>query len=337
MVRATSHRAPSLRTRSIQILRSAATSCAFPLACWQTIERLAIAFIATLLSLAAGGNAAAQGQPHSLTTLPIGDAAYAQLAALERSGCRPARVSPHRPFMVRDVQRAVARFASNPQCGGPVAVSLATRFLAARKPTPPGGVASDLAAAVRESEPDSLDTFRFGGRATIRGTALARGEFEPLWAGVRPSDEGTPPVVAEGRARLGWSSSPHLVVVGELYGQTSRRNDPTVRQRAFRNTSGVVDFGETYANASLGRLDVSFGRSWASWMGEDTESIALSANGPLVDRLELGLRWRVAEVRAIVASVNDVTMTPELDSLAADTPETRGMIHKVRHLVTVQE
>ena len=336
MVRATSHRAPSLRTRSIQILRSAATSCAFPLACWQTIERLAIAFIATLLSLAAGGNAAAQGQPHSLTTLPIGDAAYAQLAALERSGCRPARVSPHRPFMVRDVQRAVARFASNPQCGGPVAVSLATRFLAARKPTPPGEVASDLAAAVRESEPDSLDTFRFGGRATIRGTALARGEFEPLWAGVRPSDEGTPPVVAEGRARLGWSSSPHLVVVGELYGQTSRRNDPTVRQRAFRNTSGVVDFGETYANASLGRLDVSFGRSWASWMGEDTESIALSANGPLVDRLELGLRWRVAEVRAIVASVNDVTMTPELDSLAADTPETRFHRWLYGHVLTIK-
>ena len=209
---------------------------------------------------------AAQTPPHALTTLPIGDAAYAQLSALERGGCRPARVSPHRPFIVRDVQRAIAAFAKNPECAGPLAASLVTRFSAPAKPTLPGDVAPDLAAAVRETEADSVDRFRFGARATVRGTALARGEFEPLWAGVRPRGEGTPPAVVEGRARLGWSASPHLVVVGELYAQSSRRNDPAVRQRAFRNTSGLVDFGESYANASLGRLDVSFGRSWAAWM-----------------------------------------------------------------------
>jgi hypothetical protein len=278
----------------------------------------------------------AQGPPHALTTLPIGDPAYAQLSALDRSGCRPARISPHRPFLVRDVERATAGFAHNAHCAGPLAASLATRFSAPPKPTLPRDIAPDLAAAVRESEPDTLDTFRFGARATIRATALARGEFEPLWAGVRPRDEGTPPVVVDGRARLGWSSSPHLVVVGELYAQTSRRNDPTVRQRALRNTSGLVDFGESYANASLGRLDVSFGRSWAAWMGEETESIALSANGPLIDRLELGIRWRVAEVRAIVASINDVTMTAALDSLPAGTPDTRFHRWLYGHVLTIK-
>jgi hypothetical protein len=121
-----------------------------------------------------------------------------------------------------------------------------------------------------------------------------------------------------------------------VYGQTSRRNDPTVRQRALRNTSGVVDFGETYINGSLGRLDVSFGRSWAAWLGDDTESIALSANGPLLDRLELSIRWPVAEARAIVASVNDVTMTAALDSLATDTPDTRFHRWLYGHVLTIK-
>lgn len=287
-------------------------------------------------SVIAGRAANAQGAPHALTTLPIGDPAYAQLAALDRAGCRPARVSAHRPFLVRDVVRAIAAFQGNRLCTGPLATSLATRFTLPEKPELPANVASDLAAAVRESELDSLDTFRFGARATVQATSLARGEFEPLWAGVRPRDDGTPPLVADARARLAWSASPRLVMVGEVYGQTSRRNDPTVRQRALRNTSGLVDFGESYVNASLGRLDVSFGRSWAAWMGDGTESIALSANGPLMDRLELGIRWRVAEVRALVASINDVTMTPAFDSLAVGTPDTRFHRWLYGHVLTIK-
>jgi hypothetical protein len=97
-----------------------------------------------------------------------------------------------------------------------------------------------------------------------------------------------------------------------------------------------VDFGETYVNASLGRLDVSFGRNWASWLGEGRESLALSANGPLMDRLELGVRWRVAEARAIVASVNDVTMTAALDSLATGTPDTRFHRWLYGHVLTIK-
>ena len=256
---------------------------------------------------------------HALTTLPLGDPAYLQLDALDRAGCRPARVAPHRPFVVRDVERAIGRFANQPACASPVADALRDRFVVSRAPTVPTDIAPDLAAAVREAAADSLDDFRLGAKVTVKGTALARGEFEPLWAGVRPREEGTPPVVADARGRVGWSSSPKLVAVAEVYAQTSRRNDPTVRQRALRNTSGIVDFGESYINAALGRLDVSFGRGWATWLGEGTESLALSANGPLMDRLELGIRWRVAEVRALVGTVNDVAMTAEQDSLEPGT------------------
>jgi hypothetical protein len=277
----------------------------------------------------------AQAQ-HALTTLPAGDAAYLQLEALDRAGCRPARVSPHRPFVVRDVDRAIARFAGNARCAGPIAQALTERFVAVRAPDVPRDIAPDLAAAVREAAADSPDRFRIGARATVKGTALARGEFEPLWAGVRAREEGTPPVVAEGRVRGAWSSSPRFVAVAEVYAQTSRRNDPTVRQRALRNTSGIVDFGETYINAALGRLDLSFGRGWAAWLGEGRESLALSAHGPLMDRLELGARWRVAETRAFVGTVNDVTMTPELDSLVEGTPDTRFRRWLYGHVLTIK-
>ncbi len=317
---------PATPTLTIGFNASGAIGCL-----WRRARYLILACVAAV-SVRAG----AQSPPHALTTLTPGDPAYAQLAALDRVGCRPARISPHRPFYVRDVRRAIARFPESPACGGPVAAALAARFVRPPAPALPHDVATDLAAAVHESATDTLETFRLGGQATIRGTALERGEFEPLWAGVRPRDEGTPPVVADARVRAGWSASDKLVIVGELYGQTSVRNDPTVRQRALRNTSGIVDAGESYINAALGRVDLSFGRSWEAWLGDDRESMALSANGPLMDRLEIGIRWRVAEVRAIIASVNDVTMTAELDSLVPGTPDTRYNRWLYGHILTVK-
>ena len=291
-----------------------------------------------VLALAAGPTAYARPAlaQHALTTLPRGDAAYLQLDALDRAGCRPARISPHRPYVVRDVQRAIARFAESPKCAGPIADALGARFAESRAVTLPVDIAPDLANGVREAQADTLEVFRFGARATLQGTAMGRGEFEPLWAGVRPKDEGTPPLVAEGRVRAAWAPMTRLVAVAEMYGQTSRRNDPTVRQRALRNTSGVVDFGESYVNAALGRVDLSFGRGWAAWLGEGNESLALSANGPLMDRLDLGVRWTVAELRAIVGTVNDVLMTAGLDSLASGTPNTRFRRWLYGHLLTIK-
>ena len=311
MARATSHRAPPCEHVRYTILRSAATSGVFIARLLADDRRLAIASIATLLSLAAVGSVAAQGQPHALTTLPIGtprtrswprsNVAGAGRHASRRIGRSWSATCSERSRGFRPTRNAVVRSRRHSRLGfGGTQADAARRGRVAiwRRP-------SANRSPTRWTRFVSAGERRFVAR---RSPAASSSRCGPA---LGRADQGTPPVVAEGRARLGWSSSPHLVVVGELYGQTSRRNDPTVRQRAFRNTSGVVDFGETYANASLGRLDVSFGRSWASWIGEDTESIALSANGPLVDRLELGLRWRVAEVRAIIASVNDVTMTPE--------------------------
>ena len=322
----------ALRSRSLSTERSIAACLARAI---QTAQRR-VPRVIVACGIAVAQRAAAQSPPHALTTLPPGDPAYAQLAALDRSGCRPARVSPHRPFYVRDVQRAVARFPSIALCRGPVALALQARFVRPPVPEVPHDIAPDLAAAVRESSVDTLDKFRFGAQATLRATSLSRGEFEPLWAGVRPRDEGTPPFVFDARVRGGWSVSNRLAMVAEVYGQTSRRNDPTVRQRALRNTSGIVDMGEAYVNTALGRLDFSFGRSWEAWLGDDRESIALSANGPLMDRLELGIRWRVAEIRAIVASVNDVTMNAETDSLEPGTPDTRYNRWLYGHVLTVK-
>jgi hypothetical protein len=237
---------------------------------------------------------------------------------------------------VRDVQRAIARFKGDSTCSGSIAESLARRFTRVSHEELPRDVAPDLAAAVRESSSDTLEMIRAGAKITVKGTALSKGEFEPLWAGVRDRDEGTPPVVLDARGRVGWAPSDRVVGVAELYAQTSRRNDPTVRQRALRNTSGIVDFGETYINAALGRLDVSFGRGWAAWLGDGTESLALSANRPLKDRRELGNRRRVAEARAIVATVNDVTMTAAADSLAAGTPDTRFRRWLYGHVLTIK-
>src|SRR5687767_4576193 len=183
--------------------------------------RHAAVWLVTVALLSSRVGAAQGAPPHALTTLPVADAAYIQLAALERVGCAPARISAHRPFRVRDVQRAVARFGSVVACAGPIADALASRFSVPATAPIPADVAPDLAAAARESEADEAAAFRVGARATVTATSLARGEFEPLWAGVRSRDEGTPPVVAEARGRVTWAASPNVVGVGELYAQTS--------------------------------------------------------------------------------------------------------------------
>ena len=264
---------------------------------------------------------------HPLMTLPIGDPAYEQLAALDRQGCAAARISPLRPFLVGDVQRAVVMTERYPECAGLIVDELRVRFRPDTAAPLPRDVAPDLAAAAAAAAGEGDSEFSVGGMATVQVTSLEKGEFRPLWRGVRDTDEGTPPVVGTARVRARWSGGPRIVAVTEAYAQTQRRNDPTVRSRAFRNTSGVLDFSEAYLAGRLGRLEINFGRSREAWLGEGMESIALSANGPPLDRLTARLRWRSAEARALIASVNGVTMQPALDSLAAGTPATR--FHRV--------
>ena len=265
---------------------------------------------------------------HPLVSLPLSDPAYVQLAALDRQGCGPARISALRPFVVADIRRAVGEADHDPACAGAMLGELRSRFLPDTLVPLPADVDPALAAADAAARLEKeLDAFTFGAVGTVQGTSLAKGEFRPLWRGVRDTDEGTPPVVGTVRLRAGWSNGAHLLAVTEAYAQTHRRNDPTVRSRAFRNTSGVVDFSEAYLRGKLGRLELTFGRGQEAWMGDGTESIALSANGPPVDRIAARVRWRRAEARAFVASASEVMMTDALDSLADGTPDTR--FHRV--------
>jgi hypothetical protein len=245
-----------------------------------------------------GSRAAAQ---HALVTLPLDDPAYAQLDGLVQLGCGAARVSAFRPFMIKDVRDALRRATQERRCAGRVLDALVTRFQ--EPPAAPAGAVAD----------DPRVTF--GAAASIQATALHGGEMEPLWRDVRPTAEGTPSLVGVADLRLTWRGGPKLVAVADAYGETSRRNDPTVRAGIFRNTSAVIDFGEAYLSGQFGPLVLSVGREREAWIGQRDESLVLSANGPALDRIGLTAQWSRFEFKALLASVNDVVLTPRQDSL----------------------
>ena len=255
--------------------------------------------------------AAADAQ-HPLASLPFDDPAYEVLDGLVRTGCAPARVSPYRPYLVRDVRAALAAADSDRMCAPAMVGALHVRFRA-----------------------DTLDLFSdgegaFGGGAalTVAATQLSNGEFRPLWSGIRPKEEGDPAVSAMARARVSWGSR-KMYGVAEGIAYTSRRNNPANRQRALRNTGGAVDFGESYFNIQVGRpLTLTFGRGNEAWLGEGRESLLLSAWGPMLDRVALGGRWKRVEARAIYGTLSDVELTPPLDSI----PGTSA-VHFYRYVV----
>lgn len=254
---------------------------------------------------------------HPLAYLPLGDPAYVQLAALDRQGCAPARVSPDRPYTIADVRDAIVRFDSSTACGGPIAVALSRRF----------GTDSARWRAERED-------VRVGGSVTLQATGLGRGEFRPLWADVRPTNEGTPPAVGIVRGRATFDLGDHAVAVTEAFAQTDVRNDPHRRARAFRRTSGTLDFSEAYINGQVGRLVVSLGRMPEAWLGEGEESLVLSAHGPPIDRLEASARWKTLEAHALLATISDVVLDTLRDSLPSGTPPQRYHRFLVGHTLT---
>lgn len=256
---------------------------------------------------------------HKLVALSLDDPAYAMLTALDASGCVAARVSPYRPYLVRDVREAVGRATADARCASPILDALRTRFAA-----------------------DTLDVFSdnegvltVGAQVTARATQISNGEFRPLWSGLREKSLGDPAFAGVARGRVTWGSE-HLVAVGEIVGYTHRQNDPTVRQRAIRNTSGAVDFGESYVTGELGHhVTLSFGRMPEAWLGRDRESLLLSAHGPALDRLVVSGRWRRVEGRALVASLSDVELSPALDSVPAGT-SARFYRYLVAHALTIR-
>lgn len=282
---------------------------------------------------------------HALVTLPMDDPAHAQLRALERSGCVAARVAPFRPYLVGRVRQALTRAREDEGCRGALLDHLIGRFGidtvgAQRRPAGDTltGVADDLAAAVqaRESAERSHPVSGVGGALTLRLTGLGEGETRPLWRGVQPIDDGTPPAVLIARVRGTADAGERLVGVVEAYGQTHRRNDPLVRGRVLRRTTGVVDFADAYVNGQVGPLVLSIGRAREAWLGDEAESMALSAHGPPLDRLLATAAWRKVEARAIVASLDDIALTPELDSLVPGTPPTRVYRWFIAHALTLR-
>jgi hypothetical protein len=254
---------------------------------------------------------------HALASIPFDDPAYEVLDGLLRTGCAPARVSAYRPYLVRDVRASLAAADSDRACAPGLVHALHLRF-----------------------DADTIDLFgdgegAFGGGAalTVAATQLSNGEFRPLWRGIRAKEDGDPPLSATARARVSWGSR-KVYAVAEGVAYTNRRNDPSSRQRALRNTSGAVDFGESYFNIQVARpLTFSFGRSSEAWLGEGRESLLLSAWGPMLDRIALGGRWKRVEARALYGTLSDVDLTPAQDSIFAPAHFYR---YVVAHALTVR-
>lgn len=262
--------------------------------------------------------------------LPLDDPAYQQLAALVRVGCGEARVSAFRPFTIGDIDRALVAARGAPHCAGPVLDALLDRFNSAND-------AGASAGAGSESLSDSTVGFDFGAVLQLRATALDNGELRPLWRDIRATSAGDPPLVARADLRLSWNGGSKIMAVVDAYGQTDRRNDPLIRAKRFRSTSGVIDFAEAYVSGKLGPVVLSVGRGREAWLGDagdPAESLVLSANGPPLDRILLDAQWRRFQFRALVGSVDDVVLTPSLDGIPDSLGSQRWHRMLVAHALT---
>jgi hypothetical protein len=295
------------------------------------------------LALAASPFASASAQ-HDLFTLPIADPAYRQLEGLSRTGCVAARVSPYRPYLLSAIRRALVSAVRDDACRSGILDQLVRRFRPDTTPpapiptpgaVPPTGpvMLEDIAEQPEEEEPTGLDV---GAEVGVRLTSVSRGVIRPLWLDVRPTPEGAPSAVGLARLRVTWDGGDRIAAVAEATAQTSGRNDPLVRGRRFRTTSGVFDFTEAYVNARLGTVGFSFGRAREAWLGEGEESTVLSAHGPPLDRFLATARWSRLEIRAIFASINDVELTVEQDSLVPGTRPQRLHRMLAGHAFTIR-
>src|SRR5687767_1936740 len=295
------------------------------------------------LALAASPFASASAQ-HDLFTLPIADPAYRQFDGLSRTGCIAARVSPYRPYLLSAIRRALVAAVREERCRTGILDELVRRFrpdTTSPMPVPePGAVPpvgpvmlEDIADRAEEEEPTGLGV---GAEAGVRLTSLSRGTIRPLWLDARDIADGDPSAVGFGRVRVTWDGGDRVAAVAEATAQTHGTNDPLVRARSFRTTSGVFDFTEAYANARLGRVVLSFGRAREAWLGEGEESTFLSAHGPPLDRFLVTARWSRLEIRAIFASIDDVELTVEQDSLVPGTSPQRLHRMLAGHAFTIR-
>src|SRR5579859_3235871 len=167
--------------------------------------KLALCALAALPALSFPDFAYAQ---FGLVTLPLEDPAYTQLAALERLGCAAARISPNRPYAVGAIRSALEAARTQRQCVGPLVDALRARFA----PT----------------AADTMPALRAGAAATVRATGLSNGVFRPLWENVRPTGDGSPPLVGILEPRVTWGDGHHVAVVVSGFVESNGRNDPAL-------------------------------------------------------------------------------------------------------------
>jgi hypothetical protein len=230
---------------------------------------------------------------------------------------------------------------NEPRCTGSLLEALRIRFpgdSAPASPPPFEAGPTDLGtaqAAVR----DTLgwpEGFAAGGSLTLRATSLSGGTFIPIWRDVRATSEGEPPLVGIARLRVRWAERKDLVGVAEGYFQSDRRNDPLIREKMFHRSSAALDFSEAYINGRIGSVSASFGRTRDAWLGRGTESLALSGIGPPLDRLLVSVDMKRFEGRAMVAMLDDVTLTAATDSFSSDLPPLRFRRVLYGHTLTIR-
>ena len=284
---------------------------------------LAVFFVA---AVARAGRA--QPAPESL---PLHDPAYTVLAGLENSGCGVARVSLYRPYSVTRIREALRRAEGDPRCATALVAVLAKRFL---------GEPADSVLATRQPRPAGaigeagLSPAHVGAAATVRLTSLGTHEFRPLWDELRLKDQGDPPVVGTVRVRARWAPLSNVVGVVEGFAQSHGRNDPTVRAKLLRSTTGVVGISEATLAATWGPIGLSFGRDREAWLGRGLESLVLSAHAPPLDRIALSLATEHFEGRALYAMLDDVVLDTLRGELPPETPNQRFHRALVAHALT---
>lgn len=278
----------------------------------------------------------AAAQP-ALASLPLEDPAYVQLDGLARQGCLAARVSPYRPYFLAHIREALRRAERENGCAGLLLAHLRERFLAVPAMTPvdsSNALRTITGETYRAQPPNDAGQLRLGAALTVRATGLSKGEFRPLWRDVRGRQEGDPPVVGLLRGRVSWEQSERLAAVVEILGQSHRRNDPRMRARALRTTSGSLDFTDAYLNGRLGPLVLSLGRSDEAWLAEGRESLMLSAHGPPLDRILASIRWRRFEGRSLFGTADDVVLDTARDALPAGSRDVRFYRYIAAHALT---
>ncbi len=267
--------------------------------------------IAGLLLLVVPALALAQ---RGLMVLPLGDPAYEQLWALERSGCVSARVSAARPYDLRSIRAVLTQAANDARCQGILLTALQQRF------------------AVRAA--DTVRALRVGGSVTAQATGQSRGAFLPLWNDVRSSGSGDPPLVGTARLRLSYGDGDRFAAVLDGYGESNIRNDPLARARNFRGRPAVVDASEAYVAARALGITFSLGREREAWLGDSTESMWLGANGPPLDRLAASFQTRRFEGHFLFGMLDDAVLTAAQDSIQSQFGPQRYYRYLAAHMIT---